>query len=644
MKYFKTYFALDCKRIFKPLRIWVFILVLMISLYFVQEGIWEYEGLNVNKANFLRLERENIKTFINYTQYGSFGVRLLFFPSPASVFFPNTGLDPDYTALIDSGARLRINNSFLGKNLYAENINGFNDFSGFLFFVVSITGLFWGYVALRYPKLFKFLVSFSSYRSVFFSYIGAKFLLLAVLIIITAGGAILVTLINDIHLASKDIGDIGVFIGMILLVALFFFLMGTIAGSFKSKVVGIIGVVISWFVFMVLIPGAITKFVAEKADNITSMYNIEQEKLKILMDFEKRAYDQAQRYKSIQEKQESNRRLADDYWNNEFKKIQTVEGKMQKEMMDNFHYYQRLSMLFPTTFFQSVSNEVSSKGYGNFFRFYKYSQDVHEGFVKYYQVKKFYSNYSRVVPYLRGEDNVFRGECMLPENFIPGLVITCIYIAGLLWISLFGFRKVLYSFPANWEIGLKNPTLKMKKGELRIFYVEDERFSHQLFNLLSGRGKAFKENAFIGKVFIDEKDICIQPPDEKFLYVARIENIPGDIRGCDIVRLSGGTPKETTCSKKSLEQLTREEKENFYLSLFNGKKFDIYLIDDIGKGMSITFILELKRRLEKLSREGALVMYLTTDYQPPFISLKKEETFFNHTRWVQVVESLEGIT
>jgi hypothetical protein len=67
------------------------------------------------------------------------------------------------------------------------------------------------------------------------------------------------------------------------------------------------------------------------------------------------------------------------------------------------------------------------------------------------------------------------------------------------------------------------------------------------------------------------------------------------------------------------------------------------LVDDVGKNLSIGFVMRLTKMMEELAKDNALVVYLTTDYHPPVKTLRKEETFFNHTTWKAVVDSLEGI-
>lgn len=102
------------------------------------------------------------------------------------------------------------------------------------------------------------------------------------------------------------------------------------------------------------------------------------------------------------------------------------------------------------------------------------------------------------------------------------------------------------------------------------------------------------------------------------------------------------TPK-ISYGKKSIVQLDRLEREDLLLTLLRHQTRPIYLLNDISKGLSINFVLKLKKQMEELCRDKALIIYLTSDYHPPVKTLRKEETFFNHTTWKDVVGSLEGI-
>ncbi|MCP4158090.1 MAG: hypothetical protein GY757_60865 [bacterium] len=58
-------------------------------------------------------------------------------------------------------------------------------------------------------------------------------------------------------------------------------------------------------------------------------------------------------------------------------------------MYENIIAYQGLAMCLPSTFYLSSGNEISSKGYGNFIKFYKRIQALKKQFVFFIAFKEY---------------------------------------------------------------------------------------------------------------------------------------------------------------------------------------------------------------------------------------------------------------
>jgi hypothetical protein len=222
---------------------------------------------------------------------------------------------------------------------------------------------------------------------------------------------------------------------------IFFFALGTIAGTFKSRFAGFVLVIVSWFVFVFLIPGVVGAINSQEADNIVSNYHLELEKLKILMDFEKRALEEVgitskDNIKEVRESIES-------FWNNQFNTIWAFEKKLETEMEKNIRRFQRLSFLFPSTFYLAATNEISSKGYENFITFFRYLQTLKKDFVRFFINKRYYSNYSEVEAFVKENENLFKARSRLPKGFSNGIQLTLLYIVVLFVISYVRFKKSL---------------------------------------------------------------------------------------------------------------------------------------------------------------------------------------------------------
>ena len=172
---------------------------------------------------------------------------------------------------------------------------------------------------------------------------------------------------------------------------LFFYILGTAVGSLKSKAVGMVTLIVLWFVSVFLLPGIISKLVSKRAGNITLNYQLELKKLKALMSFEQETNKKHGTLPLGEKISDEAKEAIEGYLQNEFQEINRLEKGMIEEMDDNVKFYHRLSSFFPSTFYQSVHNEVSSRGYKNFIDFYHHVHDLKKRFVRFYFEKSFYS-------------------------------------------------------------------------------------------------------------------------------------------------------------------------------------------------------------------------------------------------------------
>jgi hypothetical protein len=258
--------------------------------------------------------------------------------------------------------------------------------------------------------------------------------------------------INGIKLLKQEYIHLSIYLGVLSLMLFFFFILGTITGLMKSRFAGFVMVVISWFVLVFLVPGVVNAVISRKADNIVSNYHLELEKLKKIMDFEKRALAEVGPSKNWRNNPNASREFMESFWNKDFKELQAFEKRLENEMVGNIRRFQILSFFSPSTFFLSIGDEISSKGYENFILFFDYIQKLKEKFVRFYLDKKYHSNSSpsgntptniRIESFIKGHENLFYAKSRLPKDFFRGLGLTLGYITMLLVISYFRFKKSL---------------------------------------------------------------------------------------------------------------------------------------------------------------------------------------------------------
>lgn len=622
MKTFSSFFLLELKRLFSKRNSVVFLLFLILCLYLVQVRINEYKLKLENKAEFQEIERTNSEKFMNYSQYGTFGFRLMFIPPAISTFFSNSAVISELTAFVDSGVRLRIYKSLLGKNLFLDKSGGFKDLSGIILLFGTLMALYFGYDSFRHKEYLKFITSLTSTKSAYFSILFARLILLNLNFLLIILLSLLLTRINGLHLSSQEIVNFSVFILLTILLLSFFLVLGAVIGCSKSNINAIVAIITVWVAFAFVAPGIITNMVYQRAGAIESDFKVEMDKLRQLIDFENRAIAQQGRFNPKNANYNQERHLVESYWNKEFKEIQNLEKERNTQTLKNAKTYQIFSILSPTTFYIAMNNEISGLGYESFIDFYQYTQELREAFIHYYLQKTFYSSDSKVETFVKHDENVFVSKSRIPSIIIFGIILNLFYLAILFHFSFNRFRKYIFGLPDQRYQELKELEMELMTGKTVVLLTADNGISGQLYNFFTGH-----DNGFDGVVMLDEEDMNADGNREDFLYLCRPEEIPGDIKVGDFVnffsRLLYVSKRENaqlyldlqldTLEARFFSQLTDAQKGRILMAAAVKKMSAVYMIHDLARGMPVDFVMEFIDLLNQVKEDGAAILYLSRD-------------------------------
>lgn len=642
----------ELKRFFGIRNTIIILLLFLLSMISVQNGMTDYKDTIQRKSKFQEIEKAKVEQYINYLQYGVYGFRTLFVPAPISVFFINSGVIRDMTSYVDSGERLKIYTPLKGKNIFNQKRFGFTDFSGIILFFGTLLAIFYGYETFNNTEYLKFLSTISSKNYVFFSMIFARVVIMFLVFFVITCCALLLIVANGFFLHIN--APLVTFVLSVMLISLFFFALGTIFSTIQSKITGIVTLLSCWFILLYFIPTVVNTYIVRRSDLITPVYELEMEKLKILTGFEKRIMEKEGTFKEVDD---SERRVILRYWNNEFVKIQEVEEKLRKQMKEHVLFSQKLSVFFPSTFYSSVTDEISGRGYENLLAFYSYMQTLKRKFFKFYMDKRYFSNYSKVEPFVKNSENIFYSHSFLPTNLAPGVSVNMLYIIVLFTFSYSRFRKSLFALPINEN--LKSPAeLELNRGELAVLVSEGELYKNLLFDLWNGELVELEKKGYDPKVRIAGPDPEKEIKKESFFYFCHPENIPGDITTSNFLSFMrhlsrqrenrAGSAKDTEITKslgtllgKRFSRLKIHEKGEVMLAVLRMNNKDIYLLYDTARGMPIEFTIQLKEQMDLLTKKGSLVVYLTHDELINVASIKKG--FHRSSTWVQLVDHYKGL-
>ena len=624
MKRFHALYKFELKRILRRNNIILFIVLGILAIYFVYDGVNEYNRILNNKIKFQRIETERVQKYTNYTQYGGYGFRLLFLPSPINILFSNSNLNNDVNAYINSADIFRIYHSYKGKNLFFDK-TGFADLGGLFLLLGTILALYFGYDSIKSKEFLRFQINIIGIKTYFFCSLLARSVFLLFYLSIIALVTLLILVANNLFLTGPEIINFLVYFLFTLLLLVIFQIVGFIAACSRRKIFGILAMFLFWLIFVFIFPETVRKIIYVKADAIESQFDHELKKLGVVMDFEARALDQAQRYTNLKEKKESERVLIESYWNNEVKKILSLENKLRDDMKTNLEFFHRLSVFSPTTFYGNLSNEISSKGYQNFFSFFDYIQDLKTKFIRYYFNKKFYSNYSEVESFIKDDENIFYAESRLPGNFRTGVTVNLIYLVLLLGFAYYRFFQFIYGVP-----DIRMPQLTALEPEMRArnmmgIITEEERVISQFYRVWSGKFGKFDNIAMVGE------DNVIDPKYKgkgyPFLYVCHANQLPYDIKTIDFVRflwgIQGASARERAelymalelenCENAKLGDLQRGIRAKILLGLALLKKTKCVMMNDIGFGMTLNFLEYFRDSIYDMRKKDVAMLYLSQD-------------------------------
>jgi ABC-type Na+ transport system ATPase subunit NatA len=613
---------------------WVLALFFLLSMALIILGIVQFKDIETERIEFQKVEKSKVTQWNNYTQYGGYGIYLYFMPSPLSIFFNNTNLFTELTAHVDVGERSNISKSFKGKKLFAHKQKKLWDFAGIVLLFGSFMALYYGYEAFRDREYLKFLAGLFGEKRVFRLLFVSRLILLCTFISYVTICGVLLIIIAGIEIKVAEFYFILLFFFLMLLMMLFFLSIGTAAGGFgaaygkKGRRIGRFIVIVMWIGFVYLIPASIDKVVEIGASKIKSNYQSELEKIKRLMGFEDFANEEISillKETGRKLSREDIARLAEEYKNKGFKKLQEIEEKLNKDIKKYIDVQQALSMLFPSTFYLSITNEISSRGYENLLEFHKYAKTTKDKFMDFYVEKKPYHQSGQPVEsFVKKDENIYPGECRVPWNFWWGLLVTVFWIGGVVKLSYFLYRKSLFGVPKEIILGLNDLDIDVEKGKSNVVFSRGETVRQHLYNVLSGKNKVFN-----GRVLIDGKDIVPGNKGIDFVYICYPDEIPGDIKAgnfisflwsafkVDEVQLNSIRVKLdlNKFGKKSFNELEDKYKLRGQLvmtaALF--KKSNIYVINNLAKGMPADFIQEFADQLDKLKQEKITILYLTND-------------------------------
>jgi len=366
-----------------------------------------------------------------------------------------------------------------------------------------------------------------------------------------------------------------------------------------------------------------------------SLYLHELQKLKIILEQSLLFSKENSKLSSVNEKKEAVKKWNEMYWNIPFKEIEKLEKEMITDIQEQAGKLFLANTFSPVSFYSSVNNELSSRGYNFLIDFYKYVQGKQKGFVRYY-FDHIFDDYSKIEPFMKKEDYVFQARPSLPKYFWLGLILNLGYIllAGFLAYRFF-LRSV---FPkVKDKKTFADAVIDLPETQHLMCRYRLEEVAEQLYNILSGENRGFT-----GKIVLNGDDI-VSRGRQNFVYIPHPDKLPEEIRVKTLVNFIASSLKLTEEDKKkmvsemgdaigkSLNDLSGTRKLDIMYNLARFKKAPIYLLDnffvDIEPEDAKRFCADMRRRVRLIIEMDSQKKPVHLNYDHRIFIVKKESIY-----------------
>jgi len=356
---------------------------------------------------------------------------------------------------------------------------------------------------------------------------------------------------------------------------------GVVTNRFKGMAISII----TWFLLAFLIPVIIYQWTFSRAAKINSPYKMEAVKQKAFMDYEGESLKKEGKFEASKYGSDAERQMFLDFWNGGFRDVMNMEKTMLDETKTHISFFQTLSAFFPSTFFLSVSNEISSRGFLNLVKFHEYTLEMKKGFIWYLANIYIIGNKTDYDPFIKDNSNIYQGESLLPENYSFGLTVTIVWLLLLFYYSWIMFNRLFKRFAED----------------AKDLALDDFKKSKTTVVLTGNQGLAF------GLLF------KLRVQKTQFVAVPGPASLPGKIKVKDLFSSLGQNVPEKLqpVEGKYIHDLSPERKGLISIEITRSREAEIFVFNNLLSGLSDKFVDYFVNFLETF-KKGRKVAYFSS--------------------------------
>jgi ABC-type transport system involved in multi-copper enzyme maturation permease subunit len=576
-----------------------------------QVGIEKFKVDEKQQEDFIHVQEKLIEGFINYEQYGIFGIDRLLLGCPLISLFYNSSTLTELQANIEYSTRYKLYKPEMGKNLFIRPTGG------------SLVISLWSFFACRNREYMMLFNNFASPGRIYVGVVLARVILIIISIFIVVLAVRVQFIINGIPLTGSEISALFYFFLVSFITMSVLAAISTRLGAVKNWKKGAVITAISWIIVVFLWPEVLNLIFSRKAEvQMKSLEEYQIQKNEKLQVFEKEALKDTGRYKTIPERNEFERKRIEHYWNVVSIDIKKLDLQMIDKTEEISRQFQAASIFNPVTFYKSVNNELGSKGFNSYNRFFRENLEIQRGFLRKVFDKRYYENYTKVGPYLPFEKLVVKAEPGLPAFFTAGILLNLFYLLIAIFWGSTGFKRLMFPKPEATG-GYKEVKLDCQQGNIEVVTSDNQDLYAQVVNVLFGIPRDFN-----GKITVDGQSV-VNSQIKPVVYVPGQDKIPGNFRVNDLFNLAAKLPGTTkqqlqqikmhhhNILKKRFAHLDPGQRTVILLDLCGLKEAKIYLIRDFKPVMYGKSLIPALNKLRSIKESGALILCLSEIFMRP---------------------------
>lgn len=596
---------------------------LILSIAVLQVGIETFKTDEKQSIQFVKTQTKRVEGFINYQQYGAFGLKRILTASPLISMFYNSSTISNLQANVEISTQFELYKTEMGKNVFERPTGGNLDYSWYLLMFGSSIIALWSFFAFRNDDYIIFLKNGAGAKSIYAGILAARAIVVVLSLLTLAAAAWLQFTINGITLSAGELLGLMTFFLMAVVVQVILIPVMAGLGAEKNWKKGALKAAAFWVIVVLIWPEVLNIGFARKAEvSMKSIEEYQMQKNEKFQAFEKGALENTGRYKSIPAKKESDRRSAEHYWQVVSKEIEKNDLEMIEKTREMARDFQLWSIFNPVTFYKSINNELGSKGYGSYNRFFKENLFIQRGFLRFVFDKRYYENYSRVEPYLPAGRLVVSYLPGLPGFFTAGLLLNLFYMATAFLFGYKGFKRHVFPLPRAAG-GYGAVDIRAGSGEVVFVTCENEDLYVQVIDVFNGYARGFD-----GKITVDNRNAA-EGETGDCAYVPNQGKVPGNYTVGFFIHNGG---KMMGISPDRLEELKREkegilkkrlgdigacERACLLLDLCRAGDFKVVLLRDFKKGVPGKLFTRVIDKLQALKEKGAVIISLSEVFMGP---------------------------